>query len=77
MSKTITILNFSGRTKGNCEHICRYIEQFHENTNICVINIKDYFDTCKDCDYECLRPEQVCPKEGPKQQKVMDRLMEI
>ena len=76
MDKIITILNFSGRNDGNCEQICKFIEHFHANTNICVINIKDHFDTCKNCNYQCLRPEQVCPKLGAEQRTVMDRLME-
>ena len=61
MYNNVCILNFSDRNNGNCANICSFIENYHANTNICVFYVSKYFEPCGNCDYECLKQEEVCP----------------
>ena len=75
MVNNIVILNFSGRNGGNCGEIGRFIEQYHENTNIYSHNVGECWSPCGGCDYECLKQGVHCPVLTEEQRKVMDAII--
>lgn len=71
----ISILNFSGRDRGNCNAVCNYILQSYTNkTNICARVISVDIPPCNSCDYECLREGTSC-KDFHIIESLMDQLI--
>ncbi len=73
MNKRMLILSFSARQSGNCANISRYITAFYtaETVQAYVID-SAIFPPCGNCDYECLRPDMLCPNLSAQQQRIMD-----
>ncbi len=71
--KRITILSFSGRPKGNCANVSKYIKMHHAETNVRLF-CWDTFSPCGHCNYECLRPEQKCPILSADYKEMMDTI---
>ena len=61
MNKLVTILSFSSRNNGNCSNISKYISNYYPNVNFSVID-SNTIQSCGGCDYECLKPHQICPR---------------
>ena len=74
--RIITILNFSGRNNGNCKAVADYISKAFTTSNICSFIIPSIFEPCNGCDYQCLKPGEVCPKLTNDQRDMMERLLE-
>ena len=70
--KDVVILNFSGRTGGNCSSIADYISNKYKRTNVHVVRVADYFEPCGKCRYECLQKELICPRIGNEHQNIME-----
>ena len=62
MGKKISILSFSARENGNCEHISDFIAQYHNASDATVYRIGGKIVPCSDCNYECLTPGLTCPQ---------------
>ena len=74
MNNSVIILRFSPRNGGNCAKISEYVRQFHK-TNTQVISIgKENFAPCGNCDYECLKPDVVCPNLSESERQILDTL---
>ena len=78
MGRNITILTFSGRENGNCAAVREYIKQYYADetqTNVFNFAINNTnFSNCGNCDYECLKPGQLCPGLNEAQRDIMDAL---
>lgn len=75
MNKNVTILSFSERNSGNCAAISRFLEHYYMQTNVRSYTIDSKnFAPCGGCDYECLKPNSVCPRLTQPQHEVMDRI---
>lgn len=75
MNGNVVILTFSGRNNGNCAKISEYIEQFYNRTNVYTVQIDSKaFAPCGGCDYECLKPELVCPMVSERSKEIMDKI---
>ena len=78
MGRNITILTFSGRENGNCAAVREFIKQYYADetqTNVFNFAINNTnFSNCGNCDYECLKPGQVCPGLDDTQREIMDAL---
>ena len=73
MDKKVIILSFSPRNNGNCSKIAGYIVQHYSEANVTRFDITaENFLPCSNCNYECLRPQSVCPKQTDYQMQVMD-----
>ena len=70
----ITVLNFSPRQNGNCAEICRLIQEYYDNTNIRLYNVSKCISPCSNCNYECLKPDQICPSLTKGQSEMMDSI---
>jgi len=70
----ITVLNFSPRTKGNCAEICRQILDHYANANVRFYNVCEFVSPRSSCNYECLKPGEVCPKLTDEQTGMMDSI---
>lgn len=53
-------MNFSPRKDGNCGRIGHYLASFYNRTNVLSFDID--CAPCGNCDYECLKPGEHCPK---------------
>lgn len=71
----IAILNFSGRTNGNCSAIGRYIADKLEQTTVFLYDISNNMTPCGNCDYECLKPAECCPNMSDFHKGVMDTVL--
>lgn len=76
MAKNTVILNFSGRNTGNCAEIGCYIANYHDNANILSYNVGEYWTPCGKCNYECLKPNMLCPALTDAQRQIMDAIMD-
>lgn len=69
MRKSIVILQFSSRDKGNCSGIVSFLNEYYSKTDVCnfVVDANN-MPACSNCNYECLKNEEVCPNitEGQK-----------
>ena len=75
MNKNVVIVSFSGRKSGNCAEIAKIIEQFHTRTNVQMFNVVELdIHACGECNYECLKPGEICPNVTEEQQTLMDAL---
>ena len=74
--RKITILNFSGRNNGNCAAVTDHIMNAFKNTDICSYCVASIFNPCNSCDYQCLKPGNICPNLNDHQRKFMERLLE-
>lgn len=72
--KNITILNFSPRTSGNCAAICRIIQDHYVDSNVHLYDICAFISPCSNCNYECLKPGEVCPSVTDEQTAMMDSI---
>ena len=73
--RKVTILNFSGRDNGNCAEVADRIVNTFTNTDVCSYLISSIYDPCNNCDYQCLKPGETCPKLSDNQRKLMDRVL--
>lgn len=76
MVNNVVILNFSGRKVGNCSAIQECISQHHANSNVRSYHIDREFQTCGNCDYECLKPDASCPNVTVIQREAMNAVCE-
>ena len=75
MQENIVILNFSPRSNGNCRNVSEFIADAHNRTNVLQYHmVRDDFQPCGDCDYECLKPGVCCPSVTQKQKDIMDSI---
>lgn len=75
MQKSVTILNFSPRTGGNCGKISNYISKQYKRTDVRSYHITaENISGCHDCNYECLKPGALCPSITEYQKEIMDRI---
>ena len=72
----ITVLNFSPRENGNCAAITSEIQNYHANTNVRIYHVCKFISPCCNCNYECLRPEAICPNLNETQIAMMDAVRE-
>ena len=73
MNKNIVILQFSARPTGNSSAISNRIKDYYTTENVQIFTIDNNIITsCGNCDYECLRPESVCPNVTSQQTRIMD-----
>ena len=68
----IAILNFSGRTNGNCSAVSQYISDKFAAHHVSSYDVKNDSNPCGNCNYECLNPSKVCPNVSAFQMEVMD-----
>lgn len=72
MNNNVTILSFSSRKNGNCINISNYISNFYKtNVHIYVMDA-EAIQPCGKCDYECLKPGEVCPQLDDRLKEIMD-----
>lgn len=75
MSKSIVLIQFSSREKGNCSAISEYISAYYVKEKTTKFTITaDTVTACNDCDYECLQPDKVCPKLYETNTAIMDAI---
>ena len=74
--RKVTILNFSGRNNGNCKAVADCIISAFSKANVCSFIIPSIFEPCNGCDYQCLKPGEVCPKLANDQRDMMERMLE-
>ena len=68
----IAILNFSGRTNGNCAAVSQYLSEKFASENVFSYDISNNIAPCGNCNYECLKPAEYCPNVSDYQRDVMD-----
>lgn len=69
----IVILQFSGREHGNCGNVATFISEYCQKMNPTIHWIHgDAAAPCGECDYQCLKPDQICPR----QQRILDDVMD-
>ena len=68
MNKLVTILSFSGRDHGNCAAVSAHLKSRYTDSATYTVDLQP----CGNCDYECLRDGNICPRLDPKQSEIMD-----
>ncbi len=74
--RKVTILSFSGRSNGNCAAVADLIMNVFASANVCTSLISSIYEPCNSCDYQCLKPGEICPKLNDNQRNIMERLLE-
>ena len=69
-----TILNFSSRENGNCARIGEYLLNYYQNKATVFTIDANNFAPCNTCNYQCLKPEMLCPQLNHEQRKIMDEI---
>lgn len=72
MKKMVALLNFSPRSDGNCENVCKSILRFYAESNIRSYSIRNIISPCGACDYECLKSDVHCPSLSREQAEVYE-----
>lgn len=71
--KNICIINFSDRNNGNCANIAKIAASHYKRTKVLVSKL-DAIKPCSNCDYECLKTEEVCPHLNEEYSTLMDTI---
>lgn len=61
MSKQILIISFSSRKDGNCDSICKYIEEIDPKYTESFLFSENSITACGRCAYECFIDNKMCP----------------
>lgn len=72
----ITVLNFSPREDGNCAAITSEIQNYYDSANVRIYHVCAFISPCSNCNYECLKPEAICPNLNDRQTAMMDAIRE-
>lgn len=76
MNKYVTILNFSARNGGNCEHIGEFISKYYGQYTVKSYHIRSkQIGPCEGCNYECLTIGEECPMVNSIHREIMDGII--
>ena len=75
MDKNLVLIQFSSRKSGNCSAIAAFIRDYYAKDNVMTYYLDaENMSPCKQCNYECLKPGEICPNRSVFQLELMDAI---